>query len=124
MSNKSEATWHPNSGPADDLDATLARIDRLTAERDEARAERDALAHVIEHAKQVGGIGGTVQGDDAEAMWQVLNAAPAVSLARHDAEVKAQAWREGSKWTWQAIYGESMDEANFDERNPYLGKAE
>jgi hypothetical protein len=101
MSNKSEATWHPNSGPVADLDATLTRIDRLKDERDKARAERDALAHVLSLVRDsVVETDDGFFGTDDETLVAALDTAPTVSLARHDAEVKAQALDEASHALW------------------------
>lgn len=64
-------------------------------ERDEARAERDALAHVIEQVRWA--ITMTDDGwyvTDEDKLQAILEAAPTVSLALHDAEVKAQALDE------------------------------
>lgn len=144
MSNKSEATWHPNGGPEvphadliarlrsvndhmenntlgvrlhvvddaiaalgdtvpreqyDDLFRTsaagIAHYAGIERERDEARAERDALAHVIEHAREWMRTTPATQLDNPR--WLELDGildAPALSLALHDAEVKAQALEE------------------------------
>jgi len=142
MSNKSEATWHPNTPPAaghadliaqarrradvttsiveaallrdladslvSEREATNQIVREETAllrhkyrgamsikgrsqrERDEARAERDALARVIEQARIVGTQLDTVKADVLNAL-QPYDAAPPASLARHDAEMKARA---------------------------------
>lgn len=67
------------------------RVRTATRERDEARAERDSLAHVIEQVREfsalVTGVPGFQRRLDA-----ILAAVPAVSLALHDAEVFDQGW--------------------------------
>lgn len=54
-------------------------------------AERDALAHVIEQVRRWKMARQTGAGGSYAALTAILAAAPAVSLALHDAEVKAQA---------------------------------
>lgn len=142
MSNKSEATWHPNSGPVTDHTDLIARLrgmarnevardpmGALTAaadalaesvphesyralhdqheatrthreaaerERDEARAERDALAHVIAQAPHAPDCRKVAEWThDRCTCYKSI--APAVSLARHDAEVKSQALDEAKQ---------------------------
>lgn len=128
MSNKSEATWHPNSGPGGDrnerimelldpskttreeflaaLSGSVPRNDHAEAmthawqtaarERDEARAERDALAYVIEQVRQW-----DEKTRANPVLGYILSTAPAVSLARHDAEV----WDEGYEVGNEDQYG-------------------
>jgi hypothetical protein len=69
-----------------------SRLDESIAERDEARAERDALAHVIEQVRvRRMPRPEDTPGDMLDDIAVILDAASLVSLARHDAEVKAQA---------------------------------
>lgn len=98
---KSAAAWHG-------VDAGLSTLDKVTASYDEAlreaRAERDALAYALSlvrgdmHLTQMtpnpNDIGAYVLGQVAERA--ILDTAPAVSLALHDAEVKAQALDEAA----------------------------
>jgi small-conductance mechanosensitive channel len=67
-------------------------------ERDEARAERDALAHVREQVRAVAGLlrPWKVTPQQLENLGRILDTAPAVFLALHDAEVKAQALDEAA----------------------------
>lgn len=172
MSNKREATWHPNSGPATDNADLIARLDeadrliysgkgvgaaaaitlhrdlraaladsvpreqydasqrhydaavqarhKAERERDEARAERDALAHVVEqapHAKSCSLVSSQWQGPATRCTcWKYP--APSVSLARHDAEVKAQALDEAADafgagaWSEAFLAGDVQDDVS------------
>jgi hypothetical protein len=149
LSNKSEATWHPNDAPevphadliadlrglaelltglanratlrraadalaalgdtvpreqydlqlgnhADDSRRHLTRARSAERERDEARAERDALAHVIEQVR----IRQHHRPDDTpidmlDDIARILDTAPAVSLARQDAVAWDQGYQSG-----------------------------
>jgi hypothetical protein len=156
MSNKNEATWHPNSGPvsghtgliaeARALGADSPRADLLSVarqlsdalvvlgnsvphdadceavhfigsvappwtpcgcderrvataqrERDEARAERDALAVKLSTLRH---LADTSRPSDwlvpAIDIIEAIDTTPPISLARHDAEVKAQALEEAA----------------------------
>lgn len=142
MSNKSEATWHPtaapevphadwpdygngagsNRGPSAALGDTVpaSTLDKVTASYDEAlreaRAEHDTLARVIEQAKaQYVGPQSWPDEIAAQKMHEVLDAAPSMSLALHDAEVKAQALDDfaeilrSDEWPHEHIYPDDLE---------------
>jgi hypothetical protein len=138
MSNKNEATWHPNDGPVTVHDELIARlraivdvtddeyedIDRAAnvirrlsdsvpresyralhdqheatrTHRETAERERDEALVVIEQASHAPGCRwdriDARRGPDACTCWK--SKAPADALARHDAEVKAQALDEAA----------------------------
>jgi hypothetical protein len=64
-------------------------------ERDEARAERDALAHIIREALMAISTW-NINGATLSDLSRILDPAPAVSPARHDAEVMCPHWAPGS----------------------------
>jgi hypothetical protein len=89
-----------NTVPREEYDEARRLLStRVEASRlDEARAERDALAHVIEQAASVTSEMADTDEYPLEFFWRTrilrhLDTAPAVSLALHDAEVFDQGWK-------------------------------
>lgn len=91
---------------------------RAARERDEARAERDALAHVIEQAQAMAGLlrPWDVPQTQLRNLGRILATAPAVSLALHDAEV----WDEGVR---AKSASSSIFDADVFAQNPYRAAA-
>ena len=126
MSKKSEATWHPDASmsPAisqraeyENVLLTKSLLD-AQCERDEARAERDALARVIKQLTQLALIPQRWSEDRQVEVSRVLDSAPSAALARHDAEVKAQALDEAADafgagaWSEAFLTGDVQDDVS------------
>lgn len=106
----------------DERDRRAEEVDRRKVaerERDEDRAERDALARKLAEVRSwrvvlgasYAGVGGIILGLD-----DILDAAPAVSLALHDAEVWDQGVRAKSA-------SSSIFDADVFAQNPYRAES-